>query len=497
MPTVTKSEAVAAIAELNRRRARKDPVFFISNYLRTFDPRPSAPQPHLDFELYYYQEDAVHELVAAIRGGEDLFVEKSRDMGISWLTLAVFLWFWLFEEGFNAHTGSRIQDYVDDGTAKSLFWKLEYMIRNIKDPLLLPQDFDMRQHRTFMKLKNPENGNEITGEAASSNFSRGGRYTAVLLDEGGFWRDFEGAWTAAGDSTQCRVLVTTPPNVPSYAKAIRFSGRVKVLTYLWRLHPHKDDAWYAYQKTRRSEEEMLHEIDISWEYSAAGRPYPEADRVSFGQYGYDSSLPLYISIDLGRDAVAIGYWQPVRSSHYWTLVDAYENKDKLIDWYVPFFGGEVNSEFIYRDKDLEFIEKIKYWRKAIFYGDPSGRQRHIESERSPYRILQDDYGIYVQSNTQENDYLTRRDETKRLLMATRVNDTEGTRYWQTAVQSAHYPEKSETSQSTSLVVKPVHDWTSHMRTMTEFFAVNKPRAVEDDVGVGEHYAQDTDITQLW
>lgn len=469
---VSRDEALAAIAELDRRKAAKDPVYFVNQFLKTFDPRPSAPEHHLDFETYGFQDDYILELVDAVRKGTDIFVEKSRDMGISWVTLAIILWFWLFESGFTAHLGSRIQDYVDDGTAKSLFWKLEYMIRHIKDTALLPKAFKLKDHRTFMKLVNPENGNEITGEAASSNFSRGGRYTIVLMDEGGFWRDFESAWTAAGDSTQCRVLVTTPPNVPSYAKVIRFGGKVKILTYLWRLHPEKDDEWYKYQKTRRTEEEMLHEVDISWEYSAAGRPYPEVDKVTFGKFSYDPALPLYFALDLGRDAVAIGWYQPVPNSDWMTLVEAYENRDKLIDWYVPFMGGDIRSDYIYSDKDLELINQLKYWKKPIFYGDPSGRSRHIESERSPYDVLEQDYGIVVQSNTKDNDFLTRRDETKRLLMRLRINDTPGTRYWQTAVQSAHYPERSETSQSVTQVVKPVHDWTSHHRTQTEFFAIN-------------------------
>lgn len=465
-------EVIEAIEELNRRKAAKDPVYFVRHFLMTFDPRPTAPSSTLDFDPYDFQEEYILELVEAIRGGWDLFVEKSRDMGISWVTLAVILWFWNFEDGFTAHLGSRIQDYVDDGTSKSLFWKLEFMIRHIKDPLLLPKGFNLKIHRTFMKIINPETQNEITGEAASSNFSRAGRFTVVLMDEGGFWRDFESAWTAAGDSTQCRILVTTPPNVPSYAKAIRFGGKVKILTYLWTLHPDKDRAWYDRQAKRRTEDEMLHEIDISWEYSSAGRPYPEVDKVQFGHFPYDPSQPLYYSLDLGRDAVASIWWQPVLNSDWITIVDAYENRDKLIDWYVPFMGGEINSKFIYTDKDLEFIESIKWWKKPIFYGDPSGRSRHIESERSPYQVLQQDYNIVVQSNTEDNDYLTRRDETRRLLMRVRVNDTPGTRYWQLCVQSAHYPEKSETSQATGQAVKPVHDWTSHHRTATEFFAIN-------------------------
>lgn len=468
-----KSELVEMLEELDRKRARRDPVFFVTKYLQTFDPRPTAPEHDLDFELYPFQQQYVIDLVAAIRNGDDLLIEKSRDMGISWVTLAVLVWFWLYEPGFQALLGSRKEDFVDGPGMDALFPKLRYMLRKIKDPLLLPRRFDMRKHSPFLTLINPENGNTITGESANSDFGRAGRYTVALCDEGGFWRDLKSSWTALGESTLCRILITTPPDKPSYAKFIRFNGLTRVLTFLWRLHPLKDDSWYEYQKTKKTAEEMMHEIDISWEYSKGGRPYPEADTLPFGKHEYDPDLPLYVSIDLGRDAVALGYWQPVRNSKWLTLVDAYENSNKIIDWYVPFLGGDVDSQFTdYTDDDLAFINKIKYWRKPIFYGDPSGNQKHIESERSAYTVLKEDYGIIVNSNTMLNDFPSRRDETKRLLMNTRVNDTPGTRYWHTCITSAVYPERSETSQSTTETNKPVHDWTSHHRTQTEFFAVN-------------------------
>ena len=42
-----------------------------------------------------------------------------------------------------------------------------------------------------------------------------------------------------------------------------------------------------------------------------------------------------------------------------------------------------------------------------------------------------------------------------------------------AIQNARFPQKSELSQSTNEIVKPVHDWTSHYRTALEFYAVNE------------------------
>lgn len=470
--------------ELDRRRARTDPVFFIETYLKTFDPRPEAYPHHLNFVLYPFQKDYVIGLVEAIRIGYDVFDEKSRDMGVSWLALAVSFYMWLYDDGFQGLLGSRKEDYVDNGTLDSLFGKYDYFIQNIRDPLILPEGFDTNKHRTYMKLVNPVNGNVLKGESSNKNFSRGGRYKYVFFDEFGFWPDARQSWTAAGDATRCRHAVTTPPDEPSYAKNLRFSDKVKVRTWHWDLHPKKDAKWYAYEQTRRTQEEVLHELDISWEYSNTGRPYPEISQVVVGNHPYNPDMPGYVSIDLGLDAIALGYYQPIKNSGFVALIDAFEVSDQIIDWCLPMLGhpeyitepicegcGKVHN-FVYNDEQIAFIKKVKDWRIDYYFGDPSGNSRHVESGVSPYSILYD-HGIEVQVNDMENDWVTRRDATKRFLNKLVVNDTPGTHWFLECVKNARYPKRDEdTSQAVNEVSKPVHDYTSHMRTQLEFFAVN-------------------------
>jgi len=468
-----KIELSELLSESERRKAKKDCVFFVSNFLKTFDPRPDVIPHDIDFVLYDFQVSTVSDIVNDIFNGGDLFIEKSRDMGVSWIVLSILLWCWLYVDGFQALVGSRKEDYVDNGQMDSLFGKLDYLLRTIKDRQLLPPKLDITKHRTYMKLVNPDNGNTILGESSNKNFSRAGRYSIVFFDEFGFWPDARRSWQAAGDATKCRLAVTTPPDEPSFAKTLRFSDKIKILTLHWRLHPKKDQSWYEYEKTRRSEEEVLHELDISWEYSSVGKPYPEIKSVSIGQYGYDATLPLYISLDVGLDAVAIGYYQPVRNSNYITLIDSYENYDKIIDWYAPMFGKPIDSQFEYTDSDIEFINRVKLWQGGIFFGDPSGKQRHVESNVSPYEILRKQFNIIVQTNDIENDWSSRKEATKRLLSHFRINDTPNNKWFVDCVSSARYPKRdAETSQSTAPISKPVHDWTSHNRTQLEFFAVN-------------------------
>jgi hypothetical protein len=477
-------ELAELLAEADRREAAKDCVFFIDHYLKTFDPRPESYPHDLDFHTYDFQRELVQELLDAMENGTDLFLEKSRDMGASWTVLAVILWGWLFLPGFQALIGSRKEEYVDKpGDMKTLFQKLDYMISKIKDPLLLPEGYDVKKHRTYMKLLNPANGNAVVGESSNTNFGRGGRFRIVLFDELGFWPDDRSAWQASSESTHCRVAITTPPDHPTWTKVHRFSGKVRVLTYHWRRHPAKDNAWYAYEKSRKTEEEVLHELDISWEYSSTGRPYPEISKVPIGQYPYQKAMPLYVSMDLGLDALALGWYQPQQNSNWITLLEAFESSDHIIEWYFPFIGlgdcvnvdecpwCEKQHHFEYTDKEIEFAERVSNWPISVFFGDPSGKQRHIESGISPYAILEA-HGIEVHVNEIENDWVSRRDATKRLLPTIAVNDTERTRWWVECIKNSHYPKRDENSQAVNAVAKPVHDWTSHHRTQTEFFSVN-------------------------
>lgn len=107
-------EAIAQYAIQKRfEKSKQDVIYFINNCCFTFDPR--QPNKDIPFILYPYQIEYAQKLVKCIRTGQDIFVEKSRDMGVSWVTSAVILWFFIFENDFQCLLGSRKEDYVDNG----------------------------------------------------------------------------------------------------------------------------------------------------------------------------------------------------------------------------------------------------------------------------------------------------------------------------------------------------------------------------------------------
>jgi hypothetical protein len=136
----------------------------------------------------------------------------------------------------------------------------------------------------------------------------------------------------------------------------------------------------------------------------------------------------------------------------------------------------------YNEEDMAVINKVKDWRGATHFGDPAGRSANQVSGTSVIERLAD-FNIYVSSNTKANDLESRKSATAKLLMNFDVNDTPHTRYWLECMKNSRYPEVKDGSQRTNENSKPIHDWTSHMRTMTEYFAVNfkfDPRSIEPD-----------------
>lgn len=276
----------------------KDIVFAFNAFFFTLDVR-RRPRHHQPFCTYPYQDDFLIGLSDAIEEGRDYPVEKSRDMGVSWMVLGAFFWFWMKPQGgYDFLCGSRIEDYVDKkGDMRALFPKLRYLLYR-HPPWLRPKRFNPRKHDTYMKLVNPETGSSITGESNNANFSTGGRYAAILYDEFAKWETTDkSAWTAGGDATPCRIPVSTPFGAAGqFYELVSDEGREKARLH-WSLHPRKAEGayciwpmpkeltylqgteanervwrslWYDKECERRKPTEVAQELDI--DYLGAGNP---------------------------------------------------------------------------------------------------------------------------------------------------------------------------------------------------------------------------------
>ncbi len=475
-----KAQTDPKLQEACRVMAAESFEWFCNTFLWTYDPRESDPnklfvlwpkQKHfIDWLELLYQRSQNNEKI-------NVAVDKPRGIGASYILMAWVLWHYLFHD-FTVRIGSRKEDYVDmKGDPDTLFAKLDYMLDRIPDWLI------SENSRAYLMIR-PKDGstsNSIVGESANPNFGRGGRKNAIIFDEFGFWDWSKSSWESAGEATNFRIAVSTPPESGRDSHFFKLltgqAGKVFKYEFNYDDDPRRDDKWLAEAKETKSEEEFAREVMKSFEGTVEGKVYAVAIKHAHtGIVPYNADLPLFVSWDFGLDAVAMIWWQKDFRTNRVYMVDCYSNSNKGIDFYVPFVQGQVSSgQHEYKDYELEQINKHAQWSREItHFGDPDVNKRDLKTEESTFDYLRRKYGIYVQSKTWGGR--TWKDMKERTLLLFRRLDVDENACEPvlSALRNAKYPKRSENSQSVTEPLKPVHDWTSHFRTSVEYYADNEP-----------------------
>ena len=223
-----------------------DPLFYINAFCWTHDPRLEALSTVPFITWGEYQDEAILSILGAI-GKEDLLIEKSRDMGATWLLLVCFDWAWRFRPGQSFLVVSRNEDYVDKpGNPKSLFWKLDFLHDVKRLPTwMLPAGWS-EKCRTRMHIENPENGSVIDGESTTGDVARGDRRTAIMLDEFSAFEVGDGyrALSSTRDVTRSRLFNGTPQGANNAFYEMTKKVPVKLRLH-WSQHPEKKRGLYT------------------------------------------------------------------------------------------------------------------------------------------------------------------------------------------------------------------------------------------------------------
>lgn len=247
---------------------RDHPVEFVNDWGMTFDPRLAeiGMPTMVPFILFPKQAEYILWLRDHWRNRKDGLVEKSRDMGVSWLCVAFAVWMWRFHPGTVIGFGSRKEEYVDKiGDPKSLFWKARQFIALM--PIeLRPRGYNEVKHAPHMRILNPANDSAIVGEAGD-NIGRGNRTSIYFKDESAFYEHAEAIDAALSQTTNCNIDVSTPngPGNPFYRKA--HGGKIDKFIFDWRDDPRKDDEWYRAQCAKHDPVIVAQEIDRNYEGS--------------------------------------------------------------------------------------------------------------------------------------------------------------------------------------------------------------------------------------
>lgn len=216
----------------------QDILFYVNSFLWTFDPRlvELDENTNIPFLTWNCQDWFFGECVDCL-GKYDLNLEKTRDLGASWMVLTTLDWFWRFDDRHLSFLlVSSKEDLVDwRGNPDTLFAKLDHIDKTL--PWFLKPKAGINRYN--LHRENLDTGSVFTGAATTGDVGRAGRRTAIYMDEFSIFErgDDVAALAATQAATKCRIFTATPKGMGTAHAALRTTPGVKTRQLHWTEHP--------------------------------------------------------------------------------------------------------------------------------------------------------------------------------------------------------------------------------------------------------------------
>lgn len=331
--------------------------------------------------------------------GNDLVVNKSRQVGMSWLWMSLELWMLLFWPEKRILNASRKLEEVDDGgknsTSRSLHGRIRYMYEQ-RIPAWLREQSKLEFKQTLVTTKK---GGFAYADTATPDVGRGGTYDFALLDEFAHVDWSRMVWAALSQACKRGKIANSTPRGRGneFAKLwLKAKERnIQPEGYHWSQHPVYNQGlwmdedgrdrspWYDTQcQVLGAEDLIAQELDMSLDRSVSSRCYPEFRRERhLGPVVRNPHVPLVCAWDYGyagSTSMVLAQIERHADGTQIQVLDAYENRGLHIDEYVP----------VVRDWEAQYGTEMEH------VGDPAGLARTVASGKGPVQALQE-HGIHT------------------------------------------------------------------------------------------------------
>ena len=250
---------------------------FINDWGLTYDPRNVGTKrpAFLPFLLQPKQRELVDWMIEAWHMRETRIVEKSRDVGVSWVAMAVAIGLCVFWDNVSIGFGSATEPKLDrSGDPDSLFWKGRMFVQ------YLPEEFrggcNILLDAPDKRILFPKTGSSITGEVGDK-IGHGGRKTLYGVDEASHLEHPLLVSSGLSGTTDCRIdfsSVSLDGMANDFAVR-RHSGNFKVFTYHYRDDLRKDDEWREKKKASLDPTVWAANYEIDYTAAAEGVLIPQ------------------------------------------------------------------------------------------------------------------------------------------------------------------------------------------------------------------------------
>jgi hypothetical protein len=240
---MTRAHDNEGVQQAIREVCQHDPLFFYRAVCWLFEPRPKKLPSGRDMPIiipfipWSHQEPLIKQMFENL-GERDMGMEKSRGEGASWITLMMFLNRWLFVPMSTFGLVSRTELAVDNAEdPDSLMWKLDWELTKLPLWMAGTAGVDYQRNRAQHSLKNLRNMSSIIGGSATGDFARGGRKTAIMMDELAAFPagDDQAVMDSTQHVTECRIVISTPQGrANKYAEIMQSDSDILKLILDWK-----------------------------------------------------------------------------------------------------------------------------------------------------------------------------------------------------------------------------------------------------------------------
>jgi hypothetical protein len=259
----------------------QDILFFINVFIIQFNPKKKRI-PVGPFITWLCQEDALLDTPETTKRRGILWyyehdkscvIEKSREMGASWLFLIFQLWLGLFHDRVQLLNISRSADAVDCKSPDSLFWKMRFMHEH------LPDWMKGKVLQTKMYIEWTRTKSVATGEASTGLAFTGGRGSCIFVDEVSKIKEAAEVRRSTASVSDTRFFNGTHVGIDTEFYRLTQSPEIGKIVLHWTQHPDKRRGLY-----RVGRNNVVERLDKNYEYepdyryvldgSPTGGPFP-------------------------------------------------------------------------------------------------------------------------------------------------------------------------------------------------------------------------------
>ncbi len=387
-----------AVQSVNTLLCKSSILYFANTFAWTLDPRRTDIRK-IPFVTYPFQDDLFTWIVWMIQSSSSGIVEKSRDMGVSWIAAIAAVWLAIFFENVEAMFMSMNEPEVDNRTESSLLGKVRYVLRNLPDWMRAGWIEEGKGDR-LMTIQFNETESLVSGILSRGAAGRSKRATVVFSDEFAFVEDSEMVLKPLSEVANTKLYLSTPNGAGNAFHRMAHEQFTPKKTLHYRLHPLKSPEWQEWKRGQAdmTEETWSQEQEIQYETSVIGRVFPQFVSVESPDAKwihaqdseltkYDPAYDVYSFTDLGISDPCSTVWCQIKPAP-----PDFQVFTKLT--LVFFEENEARNMTAY---DLRFIINRKKYRYRHHIVDERTATQRDSSDSTWRKNLADDEVSFVYS----------------------------------------------------------------------------------------------------